>query len=69
MSPRLRKFIGLIAILAFCAFYVVVVSTLGDYLPSHWAVRLIYYAVAGTAWGVPLFPLIRWMNREPRPRA
>lgn len=33
MSPRLRKFIGLIAILAFCAFYVVVVSTLGDYQP------------------------------------
>ncbi len=68
MSPRLRKFIGLIAILAFCAFYVVVVVTVGDYLPDHWAVRLIYYAVAGTAWGVPLFPLIRWMNQEPGPK-
>ena len=69
MSPRLRKFIGLICILAFCAFYVAVVATVGDYLPDHWAVRLIYYAVAGTAWGVPLFPLIRWMNREPGPKA
>ena len=69
MSPRLRKFIGLIGILAFCAAYIFVVSTVGDYLPDHWAVRLIYYAVAGTLWGVPLFPLIRWMNREPKPRA
>lgn len=69
MSPRLRKFIGLIGILAFCGLYVAVVATLGDYVPDHWAVQLLYYGVAGTAWGVPLFPLIRWMNREPGPRA
>ena len=65
MSARVRKFIGLIAILVFCGGYVVVVSTIGDYLPDHWLARLIYYALAGTLWGVPLFPLIRWMNREP----
>lgn len=65
MSPRLRKFIGMVGILAFCGAYVVIVATIGDYLPDHWAARLIYYAVAGTLWGVPLFPLIRWMNREP----
>jgi hypothetical protein len=46
-----------------------VVATLGDYVPDHWAIQLLYYGVAGTAWGVPLFPLIRWMNREPGPRA
>ncbi|WP_293904956.1 DUF2842 domain-containing protein [Phenylobacterium sp.] len=64
MSPRLRKFIGLFAILGFCTAYVVVVVTLGAHLPDHWAARLVYYAVAGTLWGVPLFPLIRWMNEE-----
>ena len=45
--------------------YTVVVSTIGDYIPDHWLARLVYYAVAGIAWGLPLFPLIRWMNREP----
>jgi len=65
MPARVRKLIGLVAILAFCGVYVVAVSTIGDYLPDHWAARLVYYALAGTLWGVPLFPLIRWMNREP----
>jgi hypothetical protein len=65
MSPRLRKFIGMLAILAFCGLYIVAASTLGDYVPDHWAARFAYYALVGTVWGVPLFPLIRWMNREP----
>jgi hypothetical protein len=65
MSPRLRKFIGMLAIFAFLGLYVVLVSTVGDWIPDHWAARLVYYGVAGTLWGVPLFPLIRWMNRDP----
>lgn len=65
MSPRLRKFIGLIGIMAFLTFYLVVVATVGDYLPDHWAVRLAYYGLAGILWGLPLFPLIKWMSREP----
>ena len=63
MPVRVRKLIGLVAILLFLALYVIVVSTVGDHLPDHWAARLAYYAVAGTFWGLPLFPLIRWMNR------
>ena len=64
MSPRLRKFIGMIAILAFLAVYVTVVASLGDEIPNHWLAQLAYYGIAGALWGVPLFPLIRWMNRE-----
>ena len=64
MSPRLRKFIGMIVILAFCAIYVVFAVTLGSFLPGSKAVQLAYYAVAGTAWSLPLFPLIKWMNRD-----
>ena len=65
MSTRLRKFIGMLAILAFCAAYIVAVSLIGDHIADHWAARLAYYAIAGTLWGVPLFPLIKWMNKEP----
>jgi hypothetical protein len=64
MSARLRKFIGMFAILAFMAGYIVLAVTIGGGLPDHWAARLAYYAVVGTVWGVPLFPLIKWMNRE-----
>lgn len=64
MSPRLRKFIGLFAILLFLAAYVAAISTLGDHLPAHWAVQLAYYALAGTLWGIPILPLIKWMNQE-----
>ena len=63
MSPRLRKFIGLVAILAFLAAYVAAVATIGGRLPQHWLVQVVFYGLAGTLWGVPLFPLISWMNR------
>jgi hypothetical protein len=63
MSARLRKLIGTVAILAFLTAYVVVVATLGDRLPKSWFVQVIYFGLAGVVWGVPLFPLISWMNR------
>ena len=63
MSPRLRKFIGMIAILAFCTAYVVLAVTVGEHVPQHWAAQGLFYGVVGIVWGFPLFPLIRWMNR------
>ena len=64
MSPRLRKFIGLIMILAFLFVYVILAAIVGERLPERWWVHLAYYALAGTLWWVPLMPLIRWMQRE-----
>lgn len=66
MSPRLRKLIGMLAILLFLAIYVLLASKIGDYVPRHWAAQMAYYAFAGTLWGLPLFPLIRWMEQTPR---
>jgi hypothetical protein len=65
MPARLRKLIGLVVILAFLVAYVAVAATVGEHVPDHWLARLAYYSLAGTLWGLPLFPLIRWMNREP----
>ncbi|MBL8770459.1 MAG: DUF2842 domain-containing protein [Phenylobacterium sp.] len=64
MSPRLRKFVGMLAILAFLFVYVIVAVTVGERLPSHWAAQLVFYALAGILWWVPLAPLIRWMERR-----
>ena len=63
MTARVRKFIGLFAMLGFLAAYVALVSTLSDHVPKAWAAQLVFYVVAGTAWGLPIFPLISWMNR------
>jgi hypothetical protein len=62
-SARVRKLIGLVGILAFIVGYVVLMSFIGGLVPSHWAAQTIFYAVAGLSWGIPILPLISWMNR------
>lgn len=63
MPTRLRKLVGMIGILVFLALWVVIAVTLADHLPSHWALQLVYFAIVGFGWGIPLIPFIRWMNR------
>ena len=65
MNARVRKAIGGVGILAFLAAYIWAASSVGVMLPNQWAIRLAYYVVVGTAWGLPLIPLITWMNRGP----
>ncbi len=64
LNPRIRKLIGMFALLGFVVLYVGAAVRIGEILPDHWAARLIYYAVVGLAWGAPVLPLISWMNRE-----
>jgi hypothetical protein len=63
MNGASRRAIGSLAILAFLVIYIGVVATLGGYLSGApgWA-QLAYYAIAGTAWGLPLWPLFKWMG-------
>ena len=63
MSARVRKLIGLVALLVFVLVYVGAAVRIGERLPDHWAARLAFYAIVGTAWGLPILPLISWMNR------
>ena len=63
LSARVRKLIGLVALLAFVLFYVGAVVQIGQHIPDHWAARLAYYGLSGIAWGLPVLPLISWMNR------
>lgn len=63
MSARVRKFIGGIGIVAFLAFYAWAMTMIGEHVPDHWAAKLAFFGIAGFAWGVPILPLISWMNR------
>lgn len=63
IPAKWRKLIGGIGIMVFLAAYVWAFTSLYDYLPNNRAVHLIYFAVAGLAWGLPLLPLMSWMGK------
>ena len=67
MPPRTRKLVGSLAILGFMAAYIWGATLLAARLPDNRAVELAFYGLAGVLWGVPLFPLISWIQRPRRP--
>jgi hypothetical protein len=68
MSMRWKKFIGAFALLAIIAVYaLIVMRTAVAILPGAGPVlELLFYAVAGMAWVVPVRYLILWMNTPGR---
>ena len=66
MSPRIKKFIGAIVLLIFVTVYALSVMALAQPLlkDAGAVTSLIFYAVAGLAWIVPVMPLIAWMERK-----
>ena len=71
MSPRVKKLIGTLAILAWIVIYSLIAAGVGVAVASHfphgpWFVRLLYYAIAGTLWIVPVGLMLPWMYREPK---
>ena len=63
MNARVRKLIGLFGILGFLLLYIGLVAKVGAYVPKHGPWQLFFYLVAGVCWGVPILPLISWMNQ------
>jgi hypothetical protein len=68
MSMRWKKFIGVFALLAIIAIYVLLVMRAAvAILPTAGPIeQFVFYAVAGMAWVVPVRYLIMWMNRPGR---
>ena len=60
MNPRLRRLIAALGTVVFLAFYVWAVIAIGDRLPDSPLIDMAFFAIAGIAWGIPLFPLIMW---------
>jgi hypothetical protein len=63
MPARWRKLIGGIGILIFLAVYVRTAVVVFAWIPSWPWLQLAYMATVGIVWGLPLIPLIAWMNR------
>lgn len=47
----------------FLAAYIWAATAISDRLPDNMAVKLVFFGVAGVGWGLPILPLLSWMNR------
>jgi len=65
MSARVRKFVGMYLLIFGLLAYVVLVVSLATapWMPKHWAVQVLLFAVAGVAWAIPMRPFMAWVNK------
>lgn len=66
MQRRTRKLVGTIAMLIFvCVYALVVIALAQSRLPEMAkGVELLFYAIVGIGWIIPLLPLVWWMERK-----
>lgn len=71
MPPRLRKFIGAIALLVLVMTWALVAMALAQsvLLDINGFVAAVYYAVVGLGWVLPAMPIISWMSKGDRAKA
>ena len=65
MPVRLRKFIGMLLIVALVVIYALVATTIASALlgASPWYIHLLYFFLTGLLWIVPAMFIIRWMEK------
>lgn len=71
MPIRLRKFIGMIALVTLVIVYAFVAMVIAQIkLPeAPRYVQMLYYVVVGLAWVIPAGVIIKWMQKPPTPKA
>ena len=67
MRPSIKKLIGTVFTLVWLFIYALIAMGIGVRVLPHavWPVALLYYALAGTLWIIPVGLLLPWMHREP----
>ena len=68
MTPHAKKLIGTVLILVWLVIYAIVVTGLAVRILPHaaWYASLLFYALAGLLWIVPIGLSLPWMYREPK---
>jgi uncharacterized membrane protein len=67
MRRRLRKFIGVMVMVAFVPPYALMAAVFAQARPLQEApgvIQLLCYAALGLVWILPMMPLIKWMERR-----
>lgn len=63
MTPSWRKPAGVGLILLLVTLWCVLVATFAATISDwHWIAQALFYLIAGTAWILPLKPLLLWME-------
>jgi hypothetical protein len=65
MGLRTRRAVASVGIVVFLVAYIWAAIAVGGMIPDHPLALLAYYALAGTVWGLPLFPLLSWAEGKP----
>ena len=71
MTPRLRKFIGAIALLVLVCVWALLAMALAQSVLTdiNGFVAAIFYVVVGLGWVLPAMPLISWMAKPDKSAA
>ena len=71
MPPRLRKFIGAIALFVLVVVWALLAMALAQMpaIRDNAIASVAYYVVAGLGWCLPAIPIITWMSKQPRTNA
>jgi len=66
MPPRLRKFIGAIALFVLVIVWALLAMTLAQVpaIRENAIASVLYYVVAGIGWVLPAMPIVSWMSRR-----
>lgn len=69
MPVRLRKFIGMLVIVALVVLYALIATTFAVALlaQSPWYMHLLYFLLTGLLWVVPAMFVIKWMEKPAKP--
>jgi uncharacterized membrane protein len=70
MPPRLKRFIGMLILLALVILYALIATTIASYrlAESPWYIHLAFFAFSGLLWVLPAMGVISWMERKPKGR-
>lgn len=68
MPYSLKKFIGMLILVALVVLYAILATTIATYrlAESEWYVHLAFFAISGFVWIVPAMFVISWMERKPK---
>lgn len=68
MPPRVKKLIGMVALVVGVTLYALIVMFIGQLklANAHPATQLAFFAFFGLIWVIPAGLLIRWMERVER---